>query len=128
MFDPSTQSITLGDRLFTDRNYSDSFFRNNITQSNISFLQLYATQFDTNNNEIYLIFRCEIDNNGQLIIPSFNINSKFTLSDFIFDIQQNADIINNWTIRNVELHAKPNKENCGVIVNKLNDIKLFNSN
>ncbi|MCL2312766.1 MAG: hypothetical protein FWC41_09840, partial [Firmicutes bacterium] len=63
-FDTSTQSIVLSDRLFTDKSYSDSFFRNNITQSNISFLQLNHTQFNTNNNEIYLIFRCEVDDSG----------------------------------------------------------------
>jgi len=125
-FDTSTQSIVLSDRLFTDKSYSDSFFRNNITQSNISFLQLNHTQFNTNNNEIYLIFRCEVDDSGKLITPCFNINSRFIVSDFIFDVQQNADIINSWVIRNVEIHTKPAKEICDIITNRLSDISLFN--
>ena len=124
-FNSSSQSIVLGNELFVDKNYSDTFFRNNITQSNISFLQLNNTQFNTNNNEICFIFRCEIDDNGQLITPCFNINSTFILSDFIFDIHQDADIINSWTIRNVEIHAKPSKTSCDVISNRLSDIALF---
>ena len=129
-YNPDLQSVVLSDRLFTDRYYSDAFFKNDITQSNISFLQLQSTQFNTD-KEIYLIFRCEIDSNGQLITPCFNVDnmfndSTFATSDFIFDIQKNADNINVWMIRNVEIHGKSVKNSCNVISNKLGNIKLFN--
>ena len=60
-----------------------------------------------------------------MITPCFNINSIFILSDFIFDVKKDADIVNVWTIRNVEIHAKPAKESCDVITNRLSNINLF---